>query len=77
MISKKYVKLLFATESFAIGLDCPIRTAIFTGIHKFDGRSERILMAHEYTQMSGRAGRRGIDTIGHVVHCNNLFEIEW
>ena len=75
MISKKYVKLLFATESFAIGLDCPIRTAIFSGIHKFDGRSERILMAHEYTQMAGRAGRRGIDTIGHVVHCNNLFDL--
>mgnify|MGYP006417333697 CR=1 FL=1 len=75
MISKKYVKLLFATESFAIGLDCPIRTAIFTGIHKFDGVNERILMAHEYTQMSGRAGRRGIDTIGHVVHCNNLFDL--
>ena len=75
MISKKYVKLLFATESFAIGLDCPIRTAIFTGIDKFDGRTERILMAHEYTQMAGRAGRRGIDTIGHVVHCNNLFDL--
>ena len=75
MISKKYVKLLFATESFAIGLDCPIRTAIFSGIQKFDGRSERILMAHEYTQMAGRAGRRGIDTIGHVVHCNNLFDL--
>ena len=75
MISKKYVKLLFATESFAIGLDCPIRTAIFSGIHKFDGRTERILMAHEYTQMAGRAGRRGIDTIGHVVHCNNLFDL--
>ncbi len=75
MISKKYVKLLFATESFAIGLDCPIRTAIFSGITKFDGRTERILMAHEYTQMAGRAGRRGIDTIGHVVHCNNLFDL--
>ena len=75
MISKKYVKLLFATESFAIGLDCPIRTAIFSGIQKFDGRTERILMGHEYTQMAGRAGRRGIDTIGHVVHCNNLFDL--
>lgn len=74
MISKKYIKLLFATESFAIGLDCPIRTAIFTSLTKYDGNSERYLMAHEYTQMAGRAGRRGIDTIGHVVHCNNLFK---
>jgi superfamily II RNA helicase len=73
MISKKYIKLLFATESFAIGLDCPIKTAIFTSVTKFDGRGERFLMPHEYTQMAGRAGRRGIDTIGHVVHCNNLF----
>lgn len=75
MISKKYIKLLFATESFAIGLDCPIRTAIFTSLTKFDGHNERFLMAHEYTQMAGRAGRRGIDTVGHVVHCNNLFKI--
>ena len=75
MISKKYIKLLFATESFAIGLDCPIKTAIFTGLTKFDGSSERYLMSHEYTQMAGRAGRRGIDTIGHVVHCNNLFKL--
>jgi len=73
MISKKYIKMLFATESFAIGLDCPIRTAIFTSLTKFDGNGERYLMAHEYTQMAGRAGRRGIDTVGYVVHCNNLF----
>jgi antiviral helicase SKI2 len=75
MISKKYIKLLFATESFAIGLDCPIRTAIFTSLTKFDGNYQRFLMAHEYTQMAGRAGRRGIDTVGHVVHCNNLFKL--
>ena len=75
MISKKYIKLLFATESFAIGLDCPIRTAVFTSLTKFDGNGERYLMAHEYTQMAGRAGRRGIDTIGYVVHCNNLFKV--
>ena len=73
MISKKYIKLLFATESFAIGLDCPIKTAVFTSLTKFDGHTQRHLMSHEYTQMAGRAGRRGIDTIGHVVHCNNLF----
>ena len=74
MISKKYIKLLFATESFAIGLDCPIRTAVFTSLMKFDGNAERYLYAHEYMQMAGRAGRRGIDTIGYVVHCNNLFK---
>lgn len=72
-ISKKYIKLLFATESFAIGLDCPIKTAIFTGLTKFDGHEERFLQSHEYTQMSGRAGRRGIDKFGNVIHCNSLF----
>jgi len=75
MISKKYIKLLFATESFAIGLDCPIKTAVFSALTKFDGSSMRYLLPHEYTQMAGRAGRRGIDTVGHVVHCNNLFDI--
>jgi superfamily II RNA helicase len=75
MISRKHVKLLFATESFAIGLDCPIRTAIFTDLCKFDNQGNRALYSHEYTQMAGRAGRRGIDTVGHVVHCNNLFEL--
>lgn len=74
MISKRYIKLLFATESFAIGLDCPIKTAVFTSLTKFDGHTQRFLLAHEYTQMAGRAGRRGIDTVGHVVHCNNLFD---
>ena len=75
MISKNYIKLLFATESFAIGLDCPIKTAIFSSTTKFDGRSHRTLLSHEYTQMAGRAGRRGIDKVGHVVHCNNLFDL--
>jgi len=75
MISKKYIKLLFATESFAIGLDCPIKTAVFSALKKYDGMHFRHLLPHEYTQMAGRAGRRGIDTVGHVVHCNNLFDL--
>jgi superfamily II RNA helicase len=74
MISKKYIKLLFATESFAIGLDCPIRTAIFTSLIKFDGENERFLHSHEYSQMAGRAGRRSIDKFGYVIHVNNLFD---
>jgi hypothetical protein len=74
MIDKRYVKLLFATESFAIGLNCPIRSAIFTSLTKYDGNGRRFLMPHEYNQAASRCGRRGIDTIGHVIHCNNLFE---
>jgi superfamily II RNA helicase len=74
-ISKKYVKLLFATESFAVGLDCPIKTVVFSSLTKFDGNTERFLEPHEYTQMAGRAGRRGIDVVGHVVHCNNMFDL--
>jgi superfamily II RNA helicase len=75
MISKRHIKLLFATESFAIGLNCPIRTAIFTSLTKFDGRGPRFLLPHEYNQAASRCGRRGIDTIGHVIHCNNLFDL--
>jgi len=74
MISKKYIHVLFATESFAIGLDCPIKTAVFLSLTKFDGTGNRLLYSHEYTQMAGRAGRRGIDTVGNVIHCNNLFD---
>lgn len=75
MISKKHIKMLFATESFAIGLNCPIRTAVFTSLTKFDGNTMRNLLPHEYNQAASRCGRRGIDTIGYVIHCNNLFDI--
>jgi antiviral helicase SKI2 len=70
-----YVKLLFATETFAVGINMPTKTVVFTDVKKFDGNSGmRMLYSHEYTQMAGRAGRRGIDTIGHVIHLNNLFK---
>jgi superfamily II RNA helicase len=75
MILKKYVKLLFATESFAIGLNCPIRSAIFSSLTKYDGLHMRYLLPHEYNQAASRCGRRGLDTIGHVIHCNNLFDM--
>lgn len=75
MISKKYINLLFATESFAIGLNCPIRSAVFTSLTKFDGNKMRFLHPHEYNQAASRCGRRGIDTLGHVIHCNNMFEL--
>jgi antiviral helicase SKI2 len=74
-ISKGCIKVLFCTDSFSVGLNCPIKTTVFTGIKKFDGHNEQFLEPHLYAQCSGRAGRRGIDVIGNVVHCNNLFDV--
>lgn len=76
LFEKNYIKLLFATETFAVGINMPTKSVIFTGLSKFDGGGMRELQAHEYTQMAGRAGRRGIDTIGHVIHCNNLIAFD-
>jgi ATP-dependent RNA helicase DOB1 len=58
------VKILFATETFSIGLNMPAKTVVFTKLRKFDGRRRRWLTSGEYIQMSGRAGRRGIDDCG-------------
>ena len=74
LFAKGYIKLLFATETFAVGINMPTKTVLFTDLNKFDGSGMRPLYSHEYTQMSGRAGRRGIDTIGHVIHLTNLFK---
>lgn len=74
MFAKGYIKILFATETFAVGINMPTKTVLFTGLSKFDGSNMRPLYSHEYTQMAGRAGRRGIDTIGHVIHLTNLFK---
>ena len=71
--ARGYIKLLFATESVAIGLNLPVKTCLFTDINKHDGTCQRILQGHEYTQAAGRAGRLGLDTVGHVIHLNNLF----
>ncbi len=73
LYAKGYIKLLFATETFSIGVNMPTKTVIFTNATKFDGNHMRNLYSHEYTQMAGRAGRRGIDSVGNVIHLNNLF----
>lgn len=61
------LKVLFATETFAMGLNMPARTVLFTGMRKFDGKNYRFITPGEYVQMSGRAGRRGIDSKGIVI----------
>ena len=73
LFAKGSIKLLFCTESVAIGLNLPVKTAIFTDVSKHDGHNMRMLHAHEYTQAAGRAGRLGFDTVGRVIHLNNLF----
>jgi len=72
LFEKKYIKLLFATETLAVGINFSTTSVIFTGIEKFNGSTMRMLYPHEYTQMAGRAGRRGIDTVGKVWICGNL-----
>jgi len=61
------IKVLFATETFAMGLNMPARTVLFTSVQKFDGVDSRPLTSGEYIQMSGRAGRRGLDDKGVVM----------
>ncbi|KAI0020384.1 rRNA-processing arch domain-containing protein [Xylariomycetidae sp. FL0641] len=61
------IKVLFATETFSIGLNMPAKTVVFTKVTKFDGVSNRPLTSSEYIQMSGRAGRRGLDERGIVI----------
>ncbi|QRV83455.1 antiviral helicase SKI2 [Ceratobasidium sp. AG-Ba] len=67
LFSRGLVKVLFATETFAMGVNMPARSVVFSGIRKHDGKSFRDIAPGEYTQMSGRAGRRGLDDTGVVI----------
>ncbi|KAK0612592.1 Skiv2l protein-like protein [Bombardia bombarda] len=67
LFAQTLVKVLFATETFAMGLNLPTRTVVFSGYRKHDGHSFRSLLPGEYTQMAGRAGRRGLDPVGSVI----------
>jgi len=71
LFSKGLIKVLFATETFAVGLNMPTKTVIFTSYKKYSEDSERprMLTTDEYIQMAGRAGRRGKDTKGYVFYC--------
>lgn len=61
------IKTLFATETFAMGLNMPAKTVVFSNVRKFDGKDFRYISSGEYIQMSGRAGRRGLDDRGIVI----------
>jgi superfamily II RNA helicase len=74
LFSHGYLKVLFATETFSVGINMPAKTVILNGFRKYDGLSFRLVKSKEYFQLAGRAGRRGIDTFGYVVSVLNNSE---
>ncbi|SCV03844.1 LAMI_0H11408g1_1 [Lachancea mirantina] len=67
LFQEGFLKVLFATETFSIGLNMPAKTVVFTSVRKWDGKQFRWVSGGEYIQMSGRAGRRGLDDRGIVI----------
>lgn len=67
LFQESLIKVLFSTETFAMGINMPAKTVVFTNTRKWDGVEYRILNAGEYIQMSGRAGRRGKDDRGLTI----------
>ncbi|KAI8809036.1 rRNA-processing arch domain-containing protein [Cladochytrium replicatum] len=67
LFQENLLKVLFATETFSIGLNMPAKTVLFTSVRKWDGKERRWVSGGEYIQMSGRAGRRGLDDRGIVI----------
>ncbi|OAQ79705.1 ATP-dependent RNA helicase DOB1 [Purpureocillium lilacinum] len=67
LFQESLIKVLFATETFSIGLNMPAKTVIFTQVTKWDGVKRRPITSSEYIQMAGRAGRRGLDARGLVL----------
>ncbi|MBU4213289.1 MAG: DEAD/DEAH box helicase [Actinobacteria bacterium] len=67
LFSRGLVKVVFATETLALGINMPARCVVLDSLVKWDGSRMADITAGEYTQLTGRAGRRGIDTEGHAV----------
>ncbi|MGF1499812.1 MAG: DEAD/DEAH box helicase [Elainellaceae cyanobacterium] len=68
------IKVVFATETLAAGINMPARTTVISSLSKRTDRGHRLLTASEFLQMAGRAGRRGMDKLGHVVTVQTRFE---
>jgi ATP-dependent RNA helicase HelY len=67
------VKMVFATETLALGINMPARSVVIEKLSKFTGERHEFLTPGEYTQLTGRAGRRGIDARGYAVVCWSPF----
>ena len=70
------LNVICGTDTLGVGINVPIRSVLFTGLTKFDGRRQRVLKAREFHQIAGRAGRAGFDTEGFVVVLAPEHEIE-
>jgi len=68
LFTRGWIKVMFATETLAIGVNTPTKTVCFLDVTKFNGQTQRPLCVEEFKQMAGRAGRRGLDTVGNVVY---------
>ncbi len=66
LFEKGLIKVLYATETFAVGINMPARSVAIDSMRKYDGFGFRSLHSKEYHQMAGRAGRRGLDTVGYA-----------
>jgi len=67
LFSAGLVKVVYATETLALGINMPARTVVLESLRKWNGSAHVTLSPGEYTQLTGRAGRRGIDVEGHAV----------
>lgn len=70
------LKVVCGTDTLGVGINVPIRTVLFSGLSKYDGRRQRQLQVREFAQIAGRAGRAGYDTKGYVVVLAPEHEIE-
>ncbi len=66
LFEKGLIKVLYATETFAVGINMPTRSVALASMRKYDGMGFRSLYSKEYHQMAGRAGRRGLDSVGYA-----------
>jgi len=67
LFQRKLLRVVFATETLALGINMPARTVVLEKLEKFNGEARVAITSGEYTQLTGRAGRRGIDVEGHAV----------
>lgn len=74
LFQRGLIKVVFATETLAAGINMPARTTVITAISKRTADGHRILTPSEFLQMSGRAGRRGMDEVGYVVTVSTPYE---